>query len=685
MNDRIGGMQDFSPTRRTLLKGLGLLALAALPACRRAQEYAVQPEECPEWMHPGKATCFATCMPWANGALPMLAVCHRGVPTSLQPNPAYTAKRGLPAFAQAAILDLYDEHRLAKPSFNGKSYPWDGLQGAFRAWARAIQSGRRTAFLLPQGYSPIRQQQCAALVAHSGVRCYAYDTVCQPRSSTFEALEAIQDATVGPPRLFSTGFGSLDDLIADMPATDLLFIFTPADVAAYRPDFARILQQTTAETVRFCLFADETSKCCQYAVPQTHFLEEWGAEADAYGNLCLRQPVTLPLRQAVAEADALHALLHEGRLPLEDATHTLPSRTWVEKSVGNLQQALKKGFVSQACPLPVLCPPADQSVPYIHPFFADGRFLHNRWLQETYDPLSGTAGAPAVYLHSSNRRKRPPKYPHASVQVKQYTLPAQSWPGLPERLFPMLPGLEKVDFYDLCEQTYPLLKPKGPCKPTISTYSAPPAQSPQWGMTIDVSACIGCAACVLACRAENNIPTVGKEEMVRHRDIQWLRIDHYFDAVKKKPLFVPMACRHCEDAPCEAVCPVNATVHTSDGLNAMVYPRCWGTRYCAAACPYQVRTFNFHDYARQAHAATHLPPNPDVTVRSRGVMEKCTYCVQRINLAKAESTTPQTACQMACPTHAIKLIDLVKDAPAQVCTSFDAPGTKPHTLYLLSK
>lgn len=685
MSARIGGMQGFSPTRRTLLKGLGLLALAALPACRRAQEYAVQPEDCPEWVRPGESTCFATCMPWANGALPMLAVCHDAIPISLQPNPAYSVRPGLPAFAQAAILDVYDERRMAKPTFNGKSYPWEGVQGAFRAWARAIQRGRRTALLLPQGYSPIRQQQCAALVAHGGVRCYAYDTVCQPRSSTFKALETVQNASVGNPVLFPTHFGSLQELMADMPNIDLLFIFTPADVAAFHPDFADMLRQTSAETVRFSLFADETSKCCQYAVPQTHFLEEWGAEADAHGNLCLRQPVLQALCTAVSEADALHALLHDGQLPLVEACHRLPARTWLEKVVSNLPQALKKGVVNRACPLPIPCPAATKNVPYVHPFFADGRFLHNRWLQETYDPLSGTAGAPAVYLHLKKRRKLPPTYPHPSVQVKQYTLPGQPWPRIQNTLFPLLPGLEDADSYDLCEQTYPLLEKKGSCTPTLSSYAAPNAPSPQWGMTIDVSACIGCAACVVACRAENNIPTVGKEEMMRHRDIQWLRIDRYFDSERQKELFVPMACRHCEDAPCETVCPVNATVHTSDGLNAMVYPRCWGTRYCSAACPYQARTFNFRDYARRSYAATHLPTNPNVTVRSRGVMEKCTYCVQRINLAKAEGSTPQTACQAACPTQAIKLIDLVKNAPVQVCTTFDVAGTKPHTLYLLSK
>lgn len=617
----------------------------------------------------------------------MLAVCHGGIPTSLQPNPSYTVRHGLPAFAQAAILDLYDERRLAAPTFNGKDYPWEGLQGAFRAWAKAIQNGRQVGLLLPQGYSPIRRLQCEAFLSlnQSGVKCYAYDSVCEPRSATFAALEAIQNVTVGIPRQFPTGFGTLEQLMADMPSIDLLFIFTPADVAAFRPDFAEMLQHTSAETVRFSLFADKTAQYCQYVVPQTHFLEEWGADADALGNVCLRQPITLPLRSAVSEADALHALLHDGCLPIGTDSPMLPSRSWMEQVINDLPSALKKGFVKHACPLPTLCPPSDKTTPYVHPFFADGRFLHNRWLQETYDPLTGTAGAPAVFFPHI-KVKRNPKHIHVNVRVRQYTLPLCIHPGISERIFPMLPGLDTATDAETCHAEYPSVTSKKPHPLTVTSYTPPTGNSPQWGMLIDISSCIGCSACVLACRAENNIPIVGKEEMKRGRDLQWLRIDSYFDWEQgRQAYFVPMACRQCEHAPCEAVCPVNATVHTSDGLNAMVYPRCWGTRYCSAACPYQARTFNFHDYARQSRAATKLPPNPDVTERSRGVMEKCTYCVQRINQAKANGTSPKTACELVCPTQAIKLVDLTKDAPKNVCTAFDYAGTKPHTLYWLSR
>jgi molybdopterin-containing oxidoreductase family iron-sulfur binding subunit len=214
-------------------------------------------------------------------------------------------------------------------------------------------------------------------------------------------------------------------------------------------------------------------------------------------------------------------------------------------------------------------------------------------------------------------------------------------------------------------------------------------------MSIDLNTCIGCNACTIACQAENNIPTVGRDEVIAGRELHWIRVDRYYE--NGRTLFQPVPCMHCENAPCEYVCPVGASVHDSEGLNVQVYNRCVGTRFCSQNCPYKVRRFNFLEYAKRDETLQ-AQRNPQVTVRMRGVMEKCTYCVQRITRARIEADKEGrrirdgevlTACQAACPAGAIVFGDL-NDEKSRVNEAKRSPlgyhllaelNTRPRTSY----
>jgi molybdopterin-containing oxidoreductase family iron-sulfur binding subunit len=395
------------------------------------------------------------------------------------------------------------------------------------------------------------------------------------------------------------------------------------------------------------------------------------------------------------------------------------------------------------------------------PSIWDGRFANNAWLQELPKPLTKLTWDNAALISPGTAEKLGLSNEElVELQIKEFKVPAPVWilPGQPADTVAVHLGYGRAGTGSVLEgagfnanrirtseafwfgsglkiqklgEHYPLAttqhhhsmegrhlvraanleefiqnpelfreeEPEADELPSI--YPEFEYDGDSWGMSINLNACIGCNACVIACQAENNIPTVGKEQVQNAREMHWLRVDRYFKGDLDNPevYFQPVPCMHCERAPCEPVCPVEATLHNSEGLNEMIYNRCVGTRYCSNNCPYKVRRFNFFEYVDDETIPLKMARNPEVTVRSRGVMEKCTYCIQRINNTRNRAEVEErpikdgeikTACQQACPTNAI-VFGNINDETSQVSASKNQPhdysllaelNTKPRTTYL---
>lgn len=957
-----------------------LLYGLVLPACKRTNDYLVPWNDSPEWSLPGLSTSYATCMPSAAGAVPMLAVCREGRPLKLEAQPWLTETPGLGAVAQASILELYDPARSREKLFNGRPVTEDEFNGAFAAWARKTANGGRVAFVFGENESPLRRQlvdeitrrnpqarfftweplsrresrrACADVYGEGVValarfsqarrvlsldcdflghdvqgytgdfmkgrlpegpqygnpagdyqnlnRLYVAegrfsltgglaDERLPVRPSRMAALITTLAAEVG--RLtgsamrtagddFTTGLtadqtiwikrsaadlcahsgqsvvllgshypamlhkavlainaalnaGGItlhflqgepeigEDLFALTDALergelDTVFVLCAANPAVDFPDAKRLaaaLARPGVTSVRLSLYRDETADACTWHIPAAHYLESWGVERDLPGRFCYMQPVITPLYAGVSEAELIHGLLHSrGILRGSPADGQIPSPVYqrvrrcfdpVTRSGDRTSawaDALRTGVSPEAAyPRLVANPYApgadlwqecrdlarrhaeeagndDIEIQYIADYSVlDGRHAHNAWLRECPDPITGGCWEPVAHLSPATcaRLGGPADARHPlDLCLAEKKIPnrmaALPIPGTADGLIVIPLGYAGRTAFDsarpfsLYRSGYRLtdfpvidasclslkLRKQAPALPPVALDEAPvpiltpgqaadrtPTPPPdiraevssdplhQWAMCIDLTLCIGCNACVIACQAENNIPVVGPGEVAAGRLMHWIRIDRYFvrqeDGSHAAFLPQPVACQQCESAPCESVCPVNATTHTGEGINAMVYPRCWGTRYCAANCPYKARRFNFFDYAKASDEATRLQRNPHVTVRSRGVMEKCTYCVQRIEDAKvrhkARLTTARqgggplaeaqaeaqaeelrlpahavkTACQMACPAGAITFGNLLQQGDSvnmarrsgRCVTLLGELGTRPRTSYL---
>ena len=524
-------------------------------------------------------------------------------------------------------------------------------------------------------------------------------------------------------------------------------------------------------------YVNETSRMCEWHIPENHFLESWSDARSFDGTVSVIQPLILPLY----DGKSAHEVMGTMTAATERTNYDIVHDYWESRHGGPdfeaaWRQVLHDGFIrDSALPakMPALRPfnvaPQKNPVSGLEitfrpdPTLWDGRFANNAWLQELPKPITKLVWDNAALVSPTLARQE--KLSNGDVVEitaagRSLRLPVWIVPGQPEKSI----GLQLSSSYPPSRATgkvgdsnvYALRPSNAPWAVTgvslqktgesydlvttqnehvidseerqifrdgtfaefqsrpdfVSQESEAPSETLfnpgefkydgyRWGMAIDLSACIGCSACVVACQAENNIPVVGKAEVARGRIMHWIRVDSYFRGGPENPEInhQPVPCMHCENAPCELVCPVGATLHDKEGLNLQVYNRCVGTRYCSNNCPYKVRRFNFFQYADYETPSLKPMRNPNVTVRWRGVMEKCTYCIQRISAARISSEEQgqkirdgeiRTACEQACPAQAIVFGDLGDPTSAVSKTkthplNFSMLGelnTRPRTTYL---
>lgn len=516
---------------------------------------------------------------------------------------------------------------------------------------------------------------------------------------------------------------SLRDLMDDMRAGSVKsLVIIDSNPAFTAPGFSEAMSRVPF-TLTLADGPTETAGRTGWSLPRRHPFEDWSDARAHDGTITIMQPQARPLYDGISPHGLLALLVGPEETDSRDLvrqTHGLTDAQWHDALATGIvpdTAAAVSALRIKPVTADVGQPPDGLSILFRpDPGIWDGRFANNAWLQELPRPLTKlTWDNPLLVSPALAERLNLTNGDRVTVSVGDtgVTLPVWTMPGQAADCVVALLGFGRRDVgmvgQGVGHDLYPLTVATGPVsvrkakghdelastehhdpifsdagtyvrhatlvafksdpgvvgKPPehASLYNRKPSGPAAWGMSIDLNACIGCNACVVACSAENNIPTVGKQQVIHEREMHWLRIDRYYEGDPAAPdmLFQPVMCQHCEQAPCEVVCPVGATVHDKEGLNVMVYNRCVGTRFCSNNCPYKVRRFNYFDYA----AEERRPPiarNPEVTVRARGVMEKCTFCLQRIAAARIDADAEnrpvganevRTACQAACPSQAI--------------------------------
>ncbi|MBR0777875.1 TAT-variant-translocated molybdopterin oxidoreductase [Bradyrhizobium diazoefficiens] len=509
------------------------------------------------------------------------------------------------------------------------------------------------------------------------------------------------------------------------------------------------------------LHRDETGAQCEWQLPLAHPLESWSDARAVDGTATILQPVISPFYDVKTAHQIFAMLLGEADEAPDAAVRETWRTGFGDTFDARWKQALHDGFVEGAAPFvtaslaseTIAAPDAAGDLDIVFqpdPTVRDGRFANIGWLQELPKTLTTVTWSNVIAVSPAlAKRLAAANGDHVDVSVGERRLKGPLWilPGQADNTVALYLGYgrtragrvgdnlgydayrvrpaadpwltrgslrkldsseelavtqlhHRLDGFDLAREVSPgeveRTKPE-----QVSLYAPWPSSRNAWGMVIDLDSCIGCNACVAACTAENNVPVVGADQVRAGREMHWLRIARYYtgDIAEPKSFFEPVPCMHCEDAPCEMGCPVHATTHSPEGVNQMVYNRCIGTRTCSSYCPYKVRRFNFYDYRSPADSPEHAAHNPDVTVRARGVMEKCTYCTQRIEAAHVAADKENrpirdgevvTACQQACPTRAIVFGD-INDPNSEVSrlkrdgrhyVLLEEQGTRPRTTYL---